>query len=73
MKLQLKSKCPFLPKVIYGCWIFSLSIRRRRKQQCDRYIEDSKEAAGASVEEEDHAESLKQLQESMALSKSEWK
>ena len=39
--------------------------------QYDKYKDDLKE--GASVEEEDHAESLKELQENIALSKSEWK
>jgi hypothetical protein len=34
-----------------------------------QHIEDLKEATGASVEEEGHAESLKQLQENMTLFK----
>jgi hypothetical protein len=36
---------------------------------CDRYIKDLKEATGASVEEDGHAESLKQLQENITLFK----
>jgi hypothetical protein len=36
-------------------------------KQVDRYIEDLKEASGASVEKEGHAESLKEFQENMTV------
>ena len=44
-------------------WNFNLNqnIHEKRRKRCDGYIEDLKEATGASVEEEGHAESLKQL------------
>ena len=51
MKLQIKSEYPSLSKVI-RLLILSLSLRR--------YREDLKKATGASAEEEDQAESLKQ-------------
>ena len=53
-------------------WLVNIQFQHeKRRKQCDRYIEDLKEATGASVEEEGHAESLKQLQENMTLFKSE--
>ena len=55
---------------MFGKYLVWAWEEKRRKY--DRYIEDLKEATGASVEEEDYAGSLKHLQENMTLSKSKW-
>ena len=62
MKLQLKSKYPCLSKVIDVCWISSLSMRFEEKNN----VTDISKIwmnllVQAIVEEEDHAESLKQI------------
>ena len=52
---------------------FQNEKKREERKQCEEYKDDLKEATGASVEEEYHSESLKELQENITLSKSEWK
>ena len=44
-------------------WLVNIQFQhKKRRKQCDKYRDNLKEATGASVEEEDHAESLKELQ-----------
>ena len=41
-------------------WLVNIQFEHeKRRKQRDRYLEDLKDATGASVKEEDHAESLK--------------
>ena len=55
-------------------WFVNIQFQHeKRRQQYDKYKDDLKKATSGSVEEEDHAESLKALQENMILSKSELK
>ena len=43
-------------------WLVNIQFNHeKRRKQCDKYEDDLKEATGEGVEEEDHAESLKEL------------
>ena len=60
--------------IISKRWLVNIQFQHEKRiKQCDKYIDDLMEATGASVEEEGHADSLKEWQGNMTLSKSEWK